>query len=114
MKPRPKTIDEYLAALSSDKRAALERLRTIIRAVTPRAEESISYQLPAFPQRSLPSDDVRRLASRAAADTQSSACGDDRQQEARIEAAARMNRVCGGVDAIARIGVLERRAFVVM
>ena len=48
MKPKPKTIDEYLAALSSDKRAALERLRTIIRAVTPRAEECISYQLPAF------------------------------------------------------------------
>ena len=41
-------IDEYLAALSSDKRAALERLRKIIRAAAPRAEECISYQLPAF------------------------------------------------------------------
>ena len=46
--PKPKTIDEYLAALSNDKRAALERLRRAIRAAAPRAEECISYQLPAF------------------------------------------------------------------
>jgi uncharacterized protein YdhG (YjbR/CyaY superfamily) len=45
---RPKTVDEYLAAVSDDKRAALERLRKIIRAALPRAEECISYQLPAF------------------------------------------------------------------
>ena len=45
---KPKTIDEYLAALSGDKRAALERLRKIIRAAAPGAEERISYQLPAF------------------------------------------------------------------
>ena len=44
----PKTIDEYLAALSRDKRPALERLRKAIRAAAPRAEECISYQLPAF------------------------------------------------------------------
>ena len=43
-----KTIDAYLAALSADKRAALERLRKIIQAAAPRAEECISYQLPAF------------------------------------------------------------------
>ena len=52
MRPKPRitarTIDEYLAALSDDKRAALERLRKTIRAVAPRAEECISYQLPAF------------------------------------------------------------------
>src|SRR5881628_2897247 len=49
-KPRTKikTIDEYLAALSDDKRAALERLRKTIRAAAPEAEECISYQLPAF------------------------------------------------------------------
>ena len=45
---KPKTVDEYLAALSDDKRAALERLRKIVRAAVPRAEECISYQLPAF------------------------------------------------------------------
>ena len=48
IKAKPTTIDEYLAALSSDKRAALERLRRIIRAAVPRAEECISYGLPAF------------------------------------------------------------------
>jgi uncharacterized protein YdhG (YjbR/CyaY superfamily) len=47
-KVTPKTIDEYLAALSDDKRAALERVREIIRAAAPRAEECISYQIPAF------------------------------------------------------------------
>lgn len=45
---KPKTIDAYLAALSPDKRAALERLRKTIHAATPRAEECISYGLPAF------------------------------------------------------------------
>lgn len=48
MTSRPKTIDEYLAALSDDTRAALEKLRKVIRAVAPRAEECISYQLAAF------------------------------------------------------------------
>ena len=48
MAGKPKTIDDYLAALSEDKRAALEKLRKIIRAVAPKAEECISYQLAAF------------------------------------------------------------------
>jgi uncharacterized protein YdhG (YjbR/CyaY superfamily) len=48
MKAKAKTIDEYLAALDGDKRAALERLRKTIRAAAPGAEECISYQLPAF------------------------------------------------------------------
>ena len=48
MGPKTKTIDEYLATLSNDKRAALERLRKTIRAAAPRAEECISYQIPAF------------------------------------------------------------------
>lgn len=47
-KPKTRTIDDYLAALSDDKRAALGRLRKTIRAAAPRAEECISYQLPAF------------------------------------------------------------------
>src|SRR3989449_4209340 len=50
MAAKPNTIDEYLAALSDDKRAALERLRKTIRAAAPKAEECISYQLPAFRQ----------------------------------------------------------------
>ncbi len=50
MAGKPKTIDEYLAALSADKRAALERLRRTIRAAAPKAEECISYRLPAYRQ----------------------------------------------------------------
>ncbi len=49
-KTKIKTIDEYLAALSDDQRAALEQLRKTIRAAAPKAEECISYQLPAFRQ----------------------------------------------------------------
>src|SRR6266571_2982409 len=45
---KPETIDEYLAAVSDDKQAALETLRKTIKAVAPEAEECISYQLPAF------------------------------------------------------------------
>ena len=48
MAAKPTTIDEYLAALSDDKRAALEKLRKAIKAAAPQAEECISYQLAAF------------------------------------------------------------------
>ena len=47
----PKTIDEYLAALGGDQRAALTRLRKIIRAAAPKAEECISYQICAYRQK---------------------------------------------------------------
>lgn len=50
MAAKPRTIDEYLAALSPDKRAALEKLRRTIRAAAPGAEECISYGLAAFRQ----------------------------------------------------------------
>lgn len=41
-------MDAYLAALGDDQRQALERLRRTIRAAAPRAEECISYGVPAF------------------------------------------------------------------
>jgi uncharacterized protein YdhG (YjbR/CyaY superfamily) len=43
-----KTVDEYLARVSDDKRVALQKLRKTIKAAAPRAEECISYQLPAY------------------------------------------------------------------
>ncbi len=46
----PKTVDEYLAQVSAEQRAALEALRRTIRAAAPRAEEVISYRMPAFRQ----------------------------------------------------------------
>jgi uncharacterized protein YdhG (YjbR/CyaY superfamily) len=45
---KPRTIDEYLAALSDDQRVALEKLRKTIRAAAPKAQECISYGLAAF------------------------------------------------------------------
>ena len=48
MRVKPQSIDQYLASLSAEKRAALERLRKTIKAAAPGAEECISYQLPAF------------------------------------------------------------------
>ncbi len=48
MPVKPRTIDEYLAPLSSEKRAALEKLRRDIRSAAPGAEECISYGIPAL------------------------------------------------------------------
>jgi len=45
---KPASIDEYLAAVRMDQRAALEKLRAQIHAAAPGAEECISYSLPAF------------------------------------------------------------------
>ena len=48
MSAKPQTIDEYLAPLSNEQRVALEKLRRTIKSAAPKAEECISYQLPAF------------------------------------------------------------------
>ena len=42
----PKTIDEYLAPLSDEKRAALQKLRRAIKAAAPKAEECIATSFP--------------------------------------------------------------------
>jgi uncharacterized protein YdhG (YjbR/CyaY superfamily) len=41
-------MDEYLAGVGADQRAALEKLRKTVRSVVPEAEECISYGLAAF------------------------------------------------------------------
>lgn len=48
MSAKPRNIDDYLAPLESDKRAALEKLRKDIQAAARGAEEVISYGIPAF------------------------------------------------------------------
>jgi uncharacterized protein YdhG (YjbR/CyaY superfamily) len=45
---KPKTHGEYLAALSADKRAALEALGRVIKSAAPGAEEYIGYGLAAY------------------------------------------------------------------
>ena len=47
-KGAPESIDAFLVALSPEQRAALQKLRKDIRAAVPRAEECISYGVPAF------------------------------------------------------------------
>jgi uncharacterized protein YdhG (YjbR/CyaY superfamily) len=47
-KRKPQTIDEYLATAKPDQRRTLAKLRKTIRAVAPKAEECISYGIPAF------------------------------------------------------------------
>jgi uncharacterized protein YdhG (YjbR/CyaY superfamily) len=52
-KPRMKmskaaNTDEYLARVNEEHRAALGKLRKIIKSVAPQAEECISYGMPAF------------------------------------------------------------------
>jgi uncharacterized protein YdhG (YjbR/CyaY superfamily) len=44
------TIDQYLARVEPDQRAALEALRQVIRKAAPKAEEVITYGIPAFKQ----------------------------------------------------------------
>ena len=48
MKPAPETIDAYLATVPPTTRAALAKLRATIRSIVPKAEECISYRIPAF------------------------------------------------------------------
>lgn len=45
---KAKTIGDYLKQISPDKRAALQKLRRSIKAAVPKAEEIISYGMPAF------------------------------------------------------------------
>jgi uncharacterized protein YdhG (YjbR/CyaY superfamily) len=44
----PTSVEEYLAALPEEPRAALEELRKTIKAAAPQATETISYQMPTF------------------------------------------------------------------
>jgi uncharacterized protein YdhG (YjbR/CyaY superfamily) len=41
-------VDAYLAALPSDQRALLEGVRAAVRRLVPEAEDTISYDMPAF------------------------------------------------------------------
>jgi len=52
--PAPKTVDDYLAPLPEDQRAALEKLRETIKAAAPEAAESISYGIPSFKYKGRP------------------------------------------------------------
>ena len=44
----PRNIDDYLKGVTPTRRAALQRVREQVLAILPRAEECISYSMPAF------------------------------------------------------------------
>jgi uncharacterized protein YdhG (YjbR/CyaY superfamily) len=44
----PNSVEDYLAALPKESRAALEKVRATIKAAAPEATETIAYQMPAF------------------------------------------------------------------
>lgn len=46
----PKTVDEYLKAFTGQQRETLDKVRSIIKATAPKAEEVISYGMPAYKQ----------------------------------------------------------------
>jgi uncharacterized protein YdhG (YjbR/CyaY superfamily) len=48
MHKKPNTIDDYLDTISGPRKVALEALRQTIRSILPKAEECISYSMPAF------------------------------------------------------------------
>jgi len=44
------TIDDYISLQEKSKQASLQKIRTIIKKVAPKATEGISYQMPVFKQ----------------------------------------------------------------
>lgn len=48
------TIDEYLSELAPQESKELQRLRDIVKKEVPEAEESISYEMPAFKYKNEP------------------------------------------------------------
>jgi len=62
MKPNqtPKTIDEYIAVQPAEVQPLLQAIRRTIHEAAPDAQETISYQMPAFKQ-DKNTDLVRRL-----------------------------------------------------
>ena len=48
MPGKPTSFEDYLSRLPDDQRAALEKLRAVIHAAAPGAEEAINYQIPMF------------------------------------------------------------------
>lgn len=45
---KPQSIDEYLARVPAESRAALDKLRRTINSIVPEALETISYEIPTF------------------------------------------------------------------
>lgn len=49
-RPAPVTIDEYISGFSPELQVVLQKIRQTIQSAAPKAEEAISYRIPAFKQ----------------------------------------------------------------
>lgn len=49
-KPPPKNVDEYLKTFTGQQRETLNKVRSVIKSAAPKAEEVISYGMPAYKQ----------------------------------------------------------------
>jgi uncharacterized protein YdhG (YjbR/CyaY superfamily) len=47
---KPKSVDDYIAAFSPEVQEILQRIRSTIRNAAPTAQETISYNMPAYTQ----------------------------------------------------------------
>lgn len=47
-RPKPKSVDEYIAGFPAETQKALKLIRATIRKAAPEAEETISYAIPAY------------------------------------------------------------------
>lgn len=47
-RPKPNNIDEYIAGFPAETQKALKLIRATIRKAAPKAEETISYAIPAY------------------------------------------------------------------
>ncbi len=47
---KPKSVDDYIGAFSPEVQAILEGIRLTVRNAAPKAQETISYNMPAFTQ----------------------------------------------------------------
>ena len=50
---KPATVDEYIVAFPADVQQLLAQVRKTIKAAAPKAEEVISYQMPAYKQQGM-------------------------------------------------------------
>jgi uncharacterized protein YdhG (YjbR/CyaY superfamily) len=49
-RPAPVTIDEYISGFSPEVQVVLQKIRQTVQSAAPKAEEAISYRIPAFKQ----------------------------------------------------------------
>src|SRR5687768_13877904 len=81
MNLKPQDVDEYLAAVPAEHRAALEELRATIKTAVPEAVEVISYGIPNFKYQGRPLVAIGDAKNHYALYVMSTAVVDSHQEE---------------------------------